>query len=329
MRLKLYRGVWHAVWLDHAGGGAGRTRRASLRTQDRGLAERRLDDLTRAPAPAEIVGAIVEAYLAAKADKASHARMGHAWAALAGDFAKLRPDQVTRERCRAYALRRRQAGRQDGTIHKELSVLRTALQWHDRRTPARFELPAAPPPRDRHLSRAEYQALLAAAGELAHLRLYLVLAIATAARPAALLQLTWDRVDLEHRRIYLGAGPVLRLRGQKGRATVPINDTALAALQAAQEAGVSDWVIEWGGGQVKSVKKAFARAAARAGLLRAGEPAVTPHTLRHTAAVWMAEAGIPMVQIAQYLGHRDSRITERVYARFSPGFLAEAARALA
>ncbi len=36
-----------------------------------------------------------------------------------------------------------------------------------------------------------------------------------------------------------------------------------------------------------------------------------------------------MPVIAQYLGHRDSRTTERVYARFSPDFLQSAAKALA
>ena len=42
----------------------------------------------------------------------------------------------------------------------------------------------------------------------------------------------------------------------------------------------------------------------------------------------MAEDGVPMEQVAQYLGHNDSRTTERVYARFSPDFLRAAARSL-
>ncbi|RYE61451.1 MAG: site-specific integrase, partial [Oxalobacteraceae bacterium] len=50
--------------------------------------------------------------------------------------------------------------------------------------------------------------------------------------------------------------------------------------------------------------------------------------MRHSAAVWMAEAGTPMSQIARFLGHTDSAITERVYARFSPTFLAGAAESL-
>jgi integrase len=55
---------------------------------------------------------------------------------------------------------------------------------------------------------------------------------------------------------------------------------------------------------------------------------VTPHDLRHTAAVWMAADGVSMGKIAQYLGHSDSRITEKVYARFAPEHLRDAASAL-
>src|SRR5262249_16136097 len=43
------------------------------------------------------------------------------------------------------------------------------------------------------------------------------------------------------------------------------------------------------------------------------------HTKKTPQRLWMAEEGVPMQQIAQYLGHSDSRTTERVYARFSPG----------
>jgi integrase len=96
----------------------------------------------------------------------------------------------------------------------------------------------------------------------------------------------------------------------------------LEALTEAKEGATSPYVIEWGGERVMSVKKGVGAAARRAGVKS------SPHVLRHTAAVWMAEEGVPMQQIAQYLGHNDSRTTERVYARFSPDYLREAAKAL-
>ena len=137
----------------------------------------------------------------------------------------------------------------------------------------------------------------------------------------AVLDLVWARVDLEHRRLDLN--PTGRPATRKGRAVVPINDTLYAALIEAKEGALTDHVIEWGGRPVKSVRKAFARAGAKAGV----EPC-SPHTLRHTAAVWMAEAGVPMPEIAQMLGHSDDRTTQRVYARYGPDYLRTAAKAL-
>ena len=67
--------------------------------------------------------------------------------------------------------------------------------------------------------------------------------------------------------------------------------------------------LEPAGAQVESVKPGT-RAAAR----RADLPGVTPHILRHTAAPWMAMAGVAMAVIARLLGHTDLRTTERVYA---------------
>lgn len=50
--------------------------------------------------------------------------------------------------------------------------------------------------------------------------------------------------------------------------------------------------------------------------------------LRHTAGVYMAEAGVPMEEISQYLGHTSTKVTERVYARYSPEYLRNASNAI-
>jgi hypothetical protein len=42
----------------------------------------------------------------------------------------------------------------------------------------------------------------------------------------------------------------------------------------------------------------------------------------------MAEAGVPLTEIAQFLGHSTPTITYRVYSRYSPDHLRGAARAL-
>lgn len=309
MRLKLYRGWWYAVWRED-----GETKRRALRTKDRGIAAQILADHAKQPTVSDNVASIYGAYL----DDRGKERAEYAWKQLVGTFGALRPDQVGRPLCRSYIAKRRKDKVGDGTIHTELTFLRAALLWHSKATPAVIELPPKPPPRVDYLTREQYQKLLDAA-DTPHVRLFIVLALATAGRMTAILQLTWQRVDFERRQIQLGDGRQMR----KGRATVPMNDTAYAELMKAAEARTCDHVIEYGGESIVRIVKSFRAVASSVGM-----PWCTPHVLRHTAAVWMAEAEVPIHEISQYLGHSDSRITERVYARFSPGHLSKAARSL-
>lgn len=310
MRRKLYRGWWYAVW--RAGG---ETHRRALRTQDGDAAERALIDFrARLAAPQDTIAGIYAAYLADKGTE----RARWAWGRLQAHFGHLRPDQVDRAASRAYRASRAADGVGPGTVHTELTYLRAALRWHDKAGPAIVELPPKPPPKSRHLTRDEYDRLLTAA-KSPHVRLFIVLALATAGRMAAILALTWDRVDLDAGVVQLGDGTRMR----KGRATVPLTERAKLALTEAAKGRTSAYVVEYAGGQVAKIRKSFAAAAAAAGLAW-----VTPHALRHTAAVWMAERGIPMAEIAQFLGHSDEKTTYRVYARFSPTYLRRAASAL-
>ena len=54
---------------------------------------------------------------------------------------------------------------------------------------------------------------------------------------------------------------------------------------------------------------------------------VSPHILRHSAAVHMAEKGRSMEELQRFLGHSDINVTRKIYARFSPSYLKEAAEA--
>lgn len=305
MRLKLYRGRYYAVYRE-----GGETKRVALRTSDRATAERRLIDQQKKPVGSS-VEEIVTAYLKTKESKPSHEAMRYSWQALKPHFGNLRPDQITPELCKAYAKSRKVSA---GTIIKDLGMLRTAVKGKG----GEFWLPPAPLPQDRYLTRDEFRALLSATS-LPHVRLFLILALTTGGRSGAILGLTWDRVDFTRGRIKLADGQ----QGGKGRATVPITDEALAPLRKAWEGRTSDHVIEWAGRPVSSIKRAFREAVARAGL-----EGVTPHVLRHTAAVWMIEDGATIAEVAQYLGHTDTRTTFRVYARHSPDHLRKVAKAL-
>ncbi|MBU8540863.1 tyrosine-type recombinase/integrase [Falsiroseomonas tokyonensis] len=310
MREKLYRGWWYAVWRED-----GRTHRRALRTQDHDAAKRALKDYAASlAAPKDTVAGIYAAYLADKGTE----RARWAWVRLEPHFGHMRPDQIGRPASRAYRAARETEGAGVGTIHTEMTYLRAALRWHDKATPAVVELPRKPAPKSRHITREEYDRLVDAA-KSAHVRLFIILALATAGRMAAVLELKWEQVDLVAGIVRLGDGTRMR----KGRATVPLTTRAVAAMAEAATARTSEYVIEWGGGKVGKIRKGFAAAAEAAGL-----PWVTPHVLRHTAAVWMAERGVPMAEIGQFLGHSDERTTYRIYARFSPHYLRGAASAL-
>jgi len=181
-------------------------------------------------------------------------------------------------------------------------------------------LPPPPPPRDRWLTKLEAKKLLKATRAY-HLKLFIKMALYTAARSGAILDLEWDRVNLETRRIDFNVPG--RRRTKKGRVVAPINDELYDALLEAQKRATTDYVIEWGGHRCKSVKSGFRHTADRAGLKD-----VSPHTLRHTAATWMAQEGVSMWEIAGMLGHKNSRTTEAVYAKHSPEYLQNAAKAL-
>lgn len=318
-RLTRLAGEFCVTWDDTGSDGLPVRRRFRLGTSDKAEATRRAParfaELTRPRG--STVADIWAAYLIDKEGRAITGTMEYTWRALKARFAAIDGQAVTIADCRAHIKERRASGIQDGTIHTELGHLRTVLLWGEKhrmidRAPA-IERPSKPDPKDRHLTRQEVAAIEQAA-HVPHIALAVKLMIGTGARITAALQLTWDRVNFEKGIVDLRNpfDPVQR----KKRAQVPINAGLLEALREAKEGATTAYVIEWAGGPVKSIKRGLAAAAKAAGV-----EDVSPHVFRHSAAVWLAEAGHPMSEIAQFLGHSDSRITERVYARYSPGHL--------
>lgn len=304
----------------------GKRHRYSLGTSDPREAERAAPglfaELTRPKGKS--VEELWEAYTKDRAGRAVLVTMSYTWKALRARFARADGDAITVADCRAHTKARQDGGIANGTIHTELGHLRMVLNWaskhgHINHAP-HIERPAKPKHRERHLSRDQVRELFDSAS-LPHIRLFAILAYTTAARNAALLGLRWERCDFEAGRIDL-RDPSLTVP-HKGRAIVPMLRTSRAALLEARQGALSEHVIEWAGKPVKSVKRGLGVAARRAGLDH-----VSPHMLRHSAAVHMAEDGVGMEEIAQMLGHSNVNVTRSTYARFSPSYLANAAAAL-
>lgn len=321
-RLTRLRGEWAVAIYE----GKKRVHRHTLGTTDEAEAERKLDAFKRGQQREQqpTIKAIWDSYRREKEGRQVAENMEWSGRAILPMFGSLLPDQITLDTCKEYIAKRRSEGRKDGTIWTEMNHLQIALNWAFKKAkmiphPVSLERPSKPPPRNERLTKREGRRL-AEAADTPHIKLAIELMIGTTARSGAVLDLTWDRVDFQHGRIKLA---VEGEEGRKGRATVPMTRRLRRALEEARKAALTNYVIEWGGKQVGSIKTGFARAVTRAGL-----EGVTPHVLRHSAATWMAEDGVSMEEIAQYLGHRDVATTRRIYARFTPDHLRRAAESL-
>ena len=271
--------------------------------------------------PAATVGQILTLYLD---DYRQRSGRETKWYGVALDdyLGRLRPSDLSDKLIREYVTARRQEGRSDGTIRRELAgTLRPALAFAVRQgwieEAPHIPAPSEPPPRSDYLTREQWAEFRDACRQTIHLETYVMLALHTAARMGAILQLTWSQVKWDLERIDLGTG-----RGRKRRAVVPINAPLLEQLQRAWTLRTTDHVIEWRSKPVVSIKTAFDKAAKRAGL-----DWLHPHLLRHTAATWMAMDGVPMQEIAAFLGDDPKTVYQR-YAKFSPDYLRGAANAL-
>ena len=253
------------------------------------------------------------------------------WKHVGPELGQLHPDQINDEIVEEYLKKRankfrKTHGREPSktTLFQDVNLLQCVLNHAHAKNiignPVKLKKPPRPDRRNRWLKRHEIDQLLEACKQTPHLYIAVLLLLSTAGRVGAVLELEWDRIDLEERTIDLRVPEVPH---RKNRAFVPINAGLHEALEKWRPHCDSDFVVEYRGGAVKSIKKAFGEAVKRAGL-----KGVTPHVLRHTAAVHMAAEGCKMARISQYLGHSSTTVTESIYARFAPEHLTAEADAV-
>lgn len=233
-------------------------------------------------------------------------------------FGDLFPSHISNKLLEEYALQQR--GYSNGTILRQLSILRAALRYAagnrwiaplpSIRMPVR-----KPPPRDLWLTRDQVATLLEMA-KATHLRLFILLAVSTAARSGAILDLKWSQINFTERLIDFGAG-----WGNKRRAIVPMNEDVYLSLKTAKELAQTDNVIEFNGKPIKSVKGAFWS------LCNDCRIKASPHVLRHTAATWLVMDGVSLREVARLLGNSEAMV-EQVYGKHSPDYLRRAVNAL-
>lgn len=323
---------WYVQWFED-----GRSRRCSTRSRSRAEAEAFLAAFklaqTQRPTGAVTLAEILDWYLNTRGPEL--ARLDSAELAvrhLKRFFGSVLIDDLNLAMQDDYAAHRREQGVGTETVRRELSVMSAALvRAHRRdkiaRLPAVLTLPKSPA-RERWLTRDEAARLLRylhAQPRAKHLLLFTRLALYTGARSGAILDLTWDRVDLERRLIsYPLPGTS---HGTKKRAVVPLEPNMIRALAAAKRrnekrAKPVAHVIHWKSKPCTRIARGFTRHAKGAGL-----EGVTPHVLRHTFATWAAQKGVPIFLLGRTLGQSVASTTER-YAKHQPDALRQVTAAV-
>ena len=337
------KGVYYAHWSD-----ARRSKRKSMGTSSRAEAEARFAQwlLIRN----SDIGIPISDYTVAECwsvYEAKHVDVAVAgpetlrinWRMLEPHFGALTVPQVDQTAVDEY-VRKRTTGKigrvvQPQTVRKELQTLFAALRFCTVKPNALFsagliekvKLPEAGEPRDRWLRMSEMQRLLDAAARLrrgdrlSRGERFLWIALETAARKEAIMDLTWDRVDFETNTIHFDVPG--RRKTKKRRAAVSISSSLRPVMERAYRERTSERVMDHGGAIWATIQWIAREAGFGDGepVERGQKPKATgisPHVLRHTAATHMARAGVSLFVISKVLGN-SYQMVERVYAKWAPG----------
>ncbi len=204
----------------------------------------------------------------------------------------------------------------ENTISKELVALRAALKLAKRRGLWKGDLSEVLPvgfapeykPREHFLSAAQLEALLAELLPDGAARV--AFTVATSAEDSVCDRAEREDVSSDLAYVYLrGTKRATRAR------TVPVVtkwQSDLLAFAVGRAQGIDGKLFE----SRTKFQQTLARACKRAGI-----PHTTPNDLRRTYSTWLRACGVPNELSAPTMGHKDTRMLDRVYARLPPDLL--------
>ncbi|CAO4172335.1 site-specific integrase [Methylorubrum populi] len=247
----------------------------------------------------------------------------------------------------------------DAGVRRELEDMQAALNYYLReghmRAVVKVPLPEKSPAKERYLERDEAARLLRTmlhmpemqmrhrgpdTGKVVatskrparHLARFLLVGIYTGTRAAAICSAGFVPAEgrgwVDLRRGVFHRRPMGKKETTKRQPPVRLPKRLLAHIRRwastpRADGTMPEAVVEFRGKPVGEVNKGFASVVAAAGL----GPDVTPHTLRHTCATWMMQAGVDLWQAAAFLG-MTVQMLEKVYGHHRPDFQEAAAGAL-
>ena len=154
-----------------------------------------------------------------------------------------------------------------------------------------------------------------------HLYRFVIFGLLTGSRSGVLTSLQWSWIDLSHGTMRRRA-PGRAEDARKKTPRVRLSKALLRLLRrwkARDDAAGIKWIVHYKGRPVKRLKRVWALACKAAKL-----KGVTPHTLRHSRATWLMQAGVDLWEAGGHLGMSPETLM-RVYGHHSPDFQKRAA----
>lgn len=311
---------WLVTWTDPQG----KSKTVSTGTQDELIAEKFLNAFKTAHSFSDTItcGEIINAYctkLAERQEPKNKIKTLSYNKKLLKYFEFSNPYDLEKD-LMEYENEQYRNGNAETTIARDLSVLKSALIWATtsksgrllNQMPYNVEVPTKRFSRDRYLQKHEIASLIKAIKTKPdYVRLTIGLALTTAQRLGAILNLKKGAVKLDSNHIDFNYGIINDGIKRKGRSICVIDDSISKLIKEAILKSQSGYLIEKDGKPLKGFYTEFKNV-----LNEAGIEDFRFHDFRTTWASQALQNGVPMIEITYQLAHSSVRITENHYAKF-------------
>jgi len=311
---------------------SGKQHRQSTESEDKKLAQRILDKVKgeiaegkwfeKLPGEDRTFKELMEKYMAEHSapKKASTERDRSSLTHLLPFFGEFLLEDITQRLINEYKTFRRIEGTSPCTTNRELALLKHAFnvaikewEWISENPVLKISMEKEPPSRDRWLTYAEEEKLLATSPPW--LREIVIFAIETGCRREEILSLNWRDVDLLKK--------VVIIFGRKtgDRRAIPLTQRAFEILRLRGDSKrkimslVQNLVFNHPEGQKVNINTL--RGAFEDSLRRAKIEGFRFHDLRHTFASHLAQNGVDPYTIQKLMGHRTFTTTQRYAHHYS------------